>query len=282
MPLAPRRTPAKAPCASDAFRQLSIGHFGSNGLSSGDACDCQHIDRQGAGTISAPPTTLTTTCRKNRPGACYLRHELLHFLPPIPSVESASYWLRRTCDRSVRCTAAFFASSKWATSLPACIIKTSGSDQFSRQHLFLDSPATRLVFIALAVGLFATDYVWPPKKGFQGLFGSYRREKYTENEGRDTDAGLDVMLATAHLPTNSLVKADSTKAPSGSIRPISLTVGFGHAVGFVLQRRDGRLDVFVLPLADLWQCRLLHLRQPPRRNPGSGTTNLTALHHGSR
>lgn len=45
------------------------------------------------------------------------------------------------------------------------------------------------------------------KKDFTGLFGSYRREKFTENEGNKNDFGMDLMLSTL-LPVNSVVKSD--------------------------------------------------------------------------
>jgi Outer membrane protein beta-barrel domain len=44
------------------------------------------------------------------------------------------------------------------------------------------------------------------KKDFKGLFGSYRREKFTENEGNSTDFGVDLMLSTL-LPVSSVVKS---------------------------------------------------------------------------
>ncbi|MFM8313527.1 MAG: hypothetical protein ACKOA8_04515, partial [Deltaproteobacteria bacterium] len=52
------------------------------------------------------------------------------------------------------------------------------------------------------------------KKDFKGLFGSYRREKFTENEGNSTDFGMDLMLSTL-LPVTSVVKsAQNESTPS--------------------------------------------------------------------
>ncbi len=45
------------------------------------------------------------------------------------------------------------------------------------------------------------------KKSFQGLFGSYRRERYVENEGSSNDIGFDIMLSTL-IPTTSIVKSN--------------------------------------------------------------------------
>ena len=44
------------------------------------------------------------------------------------------------------------------------------------------------------------------KKDFKGLFGSYRRQNFTENEANSTDVGLDLMLSTL-LPVTSMVQS---------------------------------------------------------------------------
>ena len=48
-------------------------------------------------------------------------------------------------------------------------------------------------------------------KNFKGLFGSYRREKFTENEANSTDFGVDLMLSTL-LPVTSVAKSAETSA----------------------------------------------------------------------
>ncbi len=53
------------------------------------------------------------------------------------------------------------------------------------------------------------------KKDFKGLFGSYRREKFTENEARSSDFGIDVMLSTL-IPVTSIVKSTEVRGESGS------------------------------------------------------------------
>jgi len=44
------------------------------------------------------------------------------------------------------------------------------------------------------------------KKDFKGLFGSYRREKFTENEGNNTDFGVDFLLSTL-VPLTPIVSS---------------------------------------------------------------------------
>lgn len=44
------------------------------------------------------------------------------------------------------------------------------------------------------------------KKDFKGLFGSYKRERFVENEGRNNVLGVDVMLSTL-LPLTTVVKS---------------------------------------------------------------------------
>ena len=52
------------------------------------------------------------------------------------------------------------------------------------------------------------------KKDFKGLFGSYRREKFTENEGSNTSFGVDLMLSTL-LPLTPIVKSSTDRSSSG-------------------------------------------------------------------
>lgn len=56
----------------------------------------------------------------------------------------------------------------------------------------------------LVFGVLAEDVCLAKKKDFKGLFGSYRREKYTENEANDSDWGIDLMLSTL-FPMSGLV-----------------------------------------------------------------------------
>lgn len=61
------------------------------------------------------------------------------------------------------------------------------------------------------------------RKDFKGLFGSYRREKFTENEGNDTDWGFDVLMSTL-LPITSV--ANSTENTAAGTTPMSYATFF--------------------------------------------------------
>jgi len=63
------------------------------------------------------------------------------------------------------------------------------------------------VFILMVAALFSEAAF--AKKDFKGLFGSYRREKFTENEANSSDFGMDIMLSTL-LPLSPLVKSEET------------------------------------------------------------------------
>ncbi len=54
--------------------------------------------------------------------------------------------------------------------------------------------------------------VWGAKKDFKGLFGSYRKEKFVENEARSTDYGMDLLLSTL-VPSTPLVQSDEGTGP---------------------------------------------------------------------
>jgi hypothetical protein len=65
----------------------------------------------------------------------------------------------------------------------------------------------RYLLLVLAL-TFTLDAV-AAKRDFKGLFGSYRREKFTENEANSTDIGVDLRLSTL-LPVTPLVKSTET------------------------------------------------------------------------
>lgn len=58
------------------------------------------------------------------------------------------------------------------------------------------------------------------KKDYKGLFGSYRREKFTENEARSTDFGFDVMLSTL-FPVSSVAESTEDRTTGASPMPSS-------------------------------------------------------------
>lgn len=64
--------------------------------------------------------------------------------------------------------------------------------------------------LCIAALCFSETSLFAAKKDFKGLFGSYRREKFTENEGRLTDFGFDIMLSTL-LPVSPLIKSVETR-----------------------------------------------------------------------
>jgi hypothetical protein len=59
------------------------------------------------------------------------------------------------------------------------------------------------------------------KKDFKGLFGSYRREKFTENEARSMAFGADLMLSTL-FPVTDMVR--SQEDTSGTSAPLNYSV----------------------------------------------------------
>ena len=63
------------------------------------------------------------------------------------------------------------------------------------------------------------------KKDFKGLFGSYRREKFTENEANSSDFGMDIMLSTL-LPVTPIVKSSEVKGSPGEAMSYSTFFNF--------------------------------------------------------
>lgn len=58
-------------------------------------------------------------------------------------------------------------------------------------------------------------------KDYMGLFGSYRRDKYTENEDHDTDIGIDVSLSTM-FPVSPVISSQQTVGGSIDALPSAL------------------------------------------------------------
>lgn len=69
------------------------------------------------------------------------------------------------------------------------------------------------------------------KKDFRGLFGNYRREQYTENEGRNSDVGMDIQLSTL-LPLTSIV--ESVESTGGASSALKYATFFNFELGFFL------------------------------------------------
>lgn len=67
------------------------------------------------------------------------------------------------------------------------------------------------------------------KRDFKGLFGSYRREKFIENEARSSDFGVDIMLSTL-LPISTIVS--SQESSTGSFQPLYYSAFFNGEFSF--------------------------------------------------
>lgn len=52
------------------------------------------------------------------------------------------------------------------------------------------------------------------KKDYKGMFGSFRKERFTENEGKATSFGMDVMLSTLFPLTDIVTSTEPTVAES--------------------------------------------------------------------
>ncbi len=63
------------------------------------------------------------------------------------------------------------------------------------------------------------------KKDFKGLFGSYRREKFTENEGNRNDFGFDLLLSTL-LPITSVAKSAQDSNNPLTFSPLNYSTFF--------------------------------------------------------
>lgn len=70
----------------------------------------------------------------------------------------------------------------------------------------------RYFFIFLVLSFGFEFEALAAKKDFKGLFGSYRREKFTENEGNRNDFGFDLLLSTL-LPITSVAKSAQDDNP---------------------------------------------------------------------
>ena len=70
-----------------------------------------------------------------------------------------------------------------------------------------------LISLLILGGL--SGQLFAARKDFKGLFGSYQREKFTENEAHDSDWGLDLSLSSM-LPVSSVVTSITTTGGSAS------------------------------------------------------------------
>lgn len=75
--------------------------------------------------------------------------------------------------------------------------------------------------IALLILCFSNDAF--AKKDFKGLFGSYRRERFTENEAREDAFGVDILLSTL-FPLQDVVR--SQEDGTGATKALNYSVFF--------------------------------------------------------
>jgi len=74
------------------------------------------------------------------------------------------------------------------------------------------------LFILAEVLLCSSSFA--ARKDFKGLFGNYRREKFTENEANPTDVGFDLMLSTL-FPVSSIVESTESATAATTAMPSS-------------------------------------------------------------
>lgn len=79
------------------------------------------------------------------------------------------------------------------------------------------------------ITLFSTTDALADRKDFKGLFGSYRRELFVENEAKSTAFGIDLALSTL-LPLSPVVKS----IDSGSTEPLHYSAFFNYELSFFM------------------------------------------------
>lgn len=78
----------------------------------------------------------------------------------------------------------------------------------------------KLTFLILLLAFSSEAFA---KKDFKGLFGSYRRERFTENEARENAFGVDILLSTL-FPIQDVVR--SQEDTSGTTTALNYSVFF--------------------------------------------------------
>jgi hypothetical protein len=90
---------------------------------------------------------------------------------------------------------------------------------------------TAALILSLILTIGADAFAVTTKKDFRGLFGNYRREQYVENEGRNSDFGMDFNISTL-LPITPIVESQESST-SGST-PMKYATFFNFELGFFL------------------------------------------------
>ncbi len=81
----------------------------------------------------------------------------------------------------------------------------------------------KIVYFTLLLELFVCVDGFAAKKDFKGLFGSYRREKFTENEGASGELGVDLMFSTL-MPITPVIQ--SQEATGGAFSSLNYATFF--------------------------------------------------------
>lgn len=68
-------------------------------------------------------------------------------------------------------------------------------------------------------------------KNFKGLFGSYKRDKFTENEAQSSDWGADISISSL-IPVTSVVNSTSTAGAAGESMRFSTFFNFEGSLLF--------------------------------------------------
>jgi outer membrane protein W len=87
------------------------------------------------------------------------------------------------------------------------------------------------LILCILLGLASEGIAATSKKDFRGLFGNYRREQYVENEGRNSDFGMDLQLSTL-IPVTPLVQ--SIESEGGAADNLKYATFFNLELGFFL------------------------------------------------
>lgn len=72
-----------------------------------------------------------------------------------------------------------------------------------------------LIFFTGVALLLTSTPAFASKKDFKGLFGSYKRERFVENEARESDMGIDLGLSTL-LPMTDVVRSSTSRGDAGA------------------------------------------------------------------
>ena len=96
------------------------------------------------------------------------------------------------------------------------------------------------ISLLILAEVFVSSASFAAKKDFKGLFGNYRREKFTENEARDNEFGMDIMLSTL-FPLTGIVSSTEDRTQGATNMPSS---NFFNVEGNVFFTLDYHWQIF--------------------------------------